>query len=36
MQLRLQPGPDDLIAAYPVLTAVGNTRNQGPELIEPA
>ncbi len=29
----LHPCPDDLIRAYPVSRAVGNTRNEGPELL---
>jgi putative SOS response-associated peptidase YedK len=36
LQLMLQPCPDDWLTAYPVSTAVGSPRNQGPELIEPA
>jgi putative SOS response-associated peptidase YedK len=36
LQLMPQPCPDEWLTAYPVSKAVGNTRNQGPELIEPA
>ena len=31
----LVPYPADLMAAYPVSSAVGNVRNDGPELILP-
>jgi putative SOS response-associated peptidase YedK len=31
----LRPYPDDLIVSWPVTQRVGNTRNNGPELIEP-
>jgi putative SOS response-associated peptidase YedK len=32
----LVPAPPDLLAARPVSTAVNSTRNDGPDLIEPA
>jgi putative SOS response-associated peptidase YedK len=31
----LVPAPDDLLEAVPVSRAVGNVRNDGPELLEP-
>ncbi len=35
LQLLLQPAPDDVLAMYPISTAVNNVRNQGPELLTP-
>lgn len=35
VQPLLIPYPDELMAAHPVGSAVGNVRNQGPELILP-
>lgn len=32
----LGPAPDDLLDAYPVARAVGNVRNNGPHLLDPA
>lgn len=32
----LVPAPDDLLDAYPVARAVGNVRNNGPHLLDPA
>lgn len=32
----LQPAADDLLDAYPVARAVGNVRNNGPHLLDPA
>lgn len=31
----LRPAGDDVLQAWPVSPAVGNTRNEGPELVEP-
>ena len=33
VQRLIQPCPEGLLAAHPVSTAVGNVRNEGPELI---
>ena len=33
LETLLRPCPSDLIRAYPVSRAVGNTRNEGPELL---
>lgn len=34
-QALIQPCPEAMLAAYPVSTAVGNVRNDRPELIRP-
>ena len=35
LQSLLQPAPDDVLAMYPISTAVNNVRNKGPELLDP-
>ena len=35
-EMLLVPAPPDLLVARPVSTAVNSTRNDGPDLIEPA
>lgn len=35
LQSLLEPAPDDVLAMYPVSTAVNNVRNQGAELLTP-
>jgi putative SOS response-associated peptidase YedK len=36
LQEMLAPYPSEEIRAYPVSTRVSNSKNEGPELIEPA
>jgi len=36
LQALLHPPPDDLLVAYPVPREVGNVRNNGPHLLDPA